>query len=105
MKFSFFRVTLIILLLLSNCKRIQSYFDEEKIPDITNPKSIKDDLFEVKYPGNWEYLEDKENKVNLDLKSYLIESTGNSYVQIFINGNSTDNESCVADFKNEFEDD
>ena len=88
-----------------NCKRIQSFFEEEKIPSISNPKTIKQDLFELKYPSNWEYQEDKENKVNLDFRSYLIESTGNSYVQIFVYGKEIDNKSCAEEFKSEFEED
>jgi hypothetical protein len=88
-----------------HCKRIQSFFEEEKVPEILNPKTIKQDLFELKYPSNWEYQEDKENKGNLDFKSYLIESTGNSYVQIFVYSKAMDNQSCVNEFKSEFEDD
>lgn len=105
MKVKTYRITFFILLILMNCKRIQSYFEEEKIPDISNPKFIKQDTFEVKYPSNWEYQEDKENKGSLDFKSYLIESTGNSYVQIFFYETAMDNQECVNEFKSEFEDD
>jgi hypothetical protein len=95
----------LILFSLLDCKKIQSFFEEEKIPNVTNPKTIKQDLFELKYPSNWVYQEDKENKINLDFKSYLIESTGNSYVQIFVYGTAMDDKSCVNEFKSEFEDD
>ena len=105
MKHKLLGLILIILCLGSDCKRIQSFFEEEKIPAITNPKMIKQELFELKYPSNWEYQEDKENKVNLDFKSYLIESTGNSYIQLFVYGTAMDNKSCVEEFKSEFEED
>ncbi len=101
----FFGLIFLILLLALQCKRIQSFFEEEKVPAITNPKTIKQDLFELKYPSNWEYQEDKENKVNLDFRSYLIESTGNSYVQLFVYGKEIDNKSCAEEFKSEFEED
>ena len=65
MKLKLLGLILLILCLGSDCKRIQSFFEEEKIPAITNPKMIKQELFELKYPSNWEYQEDKENKVNL----------------------------------------
>ncbi|MBP9885400.1 MAG: hypothetical protein KBF93_03840 [Leptospiraceae bacterium] len=100
-----FRIILVILLFVLNCKKFQAFFEEEKIPDITNPKIIMQDLFELKYPSNWIYQEDKENKINLDFKSYLIESSGNSYIQIFVYGTAMDNKACVDEFKSEFEED
>ena len=99
MKLKLLGLILLILCLGSDCKRIQSFFEEEKIPAITNPKMIKQELFELKYPSNWEYQEDKENKVNLDFKSYLIESTGNSYIQLFVYGTAMDNKSCVEEVR------
>ncbi|MBK8397297.1 MAG: hypothetical protein IPL26_18940 [Leptospiraceae bacterium] len=105
MNFKYLRLIFVILILFSHCKKIQSFFEEEKVPDLTNPKTIKQDLFELKYPSNWIYQEDKENRVNLDFKSYLIESSGNSYVQIFVYGSAMDNQTCVNEFKSEFEDD
>lgn len=99
------RLILIILLLFLNCKKVQSLFEEEKVPDIANPKIIKQDLFELKYPSNWAYQEDKENKVNLDFKSYLIESSGNSYIQIFVYGTANDDKACVDEFRSELEED
>ena len=68
------RLIFIILLLVFHCKKVQAFFEEEKVPDITNPKMIKQDLFELKYPSNWVYQEDleRQNKELLQTQSKTV---------------------------------